>query len=163
VPARTSHDVFITALRASYPSEKVVYEWLERLGYEVELLPKTETPNDAERWKHVDGGDIAIKINGLRMRVEVKSPPSFDFSCYEDIPYDPFIVDEAYKIEGMKKLPLAGYVFVNQALNAVLVLKVTTKDHWVKKSIFDTRMQEHADFYVCRKRYAKLIYIGERQ
>ena len=131
-------------LATSHTVAHVVAKSLALEGHHVRVLPYTVTPNEAERHKHTDHGDLEI-----RMRVEVKHRPDIDFKTRDEFPWPSVIVDEAYKIDDPPPLPLYGYVIVNASMTAYLWIQAWTRLAWFKEQEFDRRDNQTHTFYKC--------------
>lgn len=137
---------FIDALSESRSCAWLAAEWLMGIGYDVKILPGTTTPNEEERFQHVDLGDIEIA-----QRIEVKYWPDIDFSSLGDVPYDNIIVDEAYKIDKFNIATLYGYLILNASKTACLLISARTKEHWFRKEVFDRKENSKRTFMFCPK------------
>ena len=152
--------VFFKALDKSRKVNNVVCDWLKKKGYEVDLLPQETRPIDApkeDRWKYTDSGDIEIIE---RKRIEVKQRPSLDFKSFNDLPYENIIVDEEYKIDKNHDSPIHSYFILNKSMTVAMVIMAETKKHWVKQKKFDTVEGEYRCFYLCPKKYCKMVHLN---
>ena len=137
---------FIDALSESRNCAWLAAEWLTGNGYDIKILPGTTTPNEAERFSHVDHGDLEII-----QRIEVKYWPDIDFESLASVPYKDIIVDEAYKIDKFKPASLYGYIIINASKSGCLLISARTREFWFKKEVFDKKEGSRREFVFCPK------------
>jgi hypothetical protein len=144
---------FITNLKKSRSTLWDVAEWLTGLGYVVRIIPATTTPNEIDRFQHVDCGDIEII-----KRVEVKQWLDIDFNSIDSIKYDNIIVDEAYKVDKFHPKSLAFYLTLNASKTGCIIITSDTRNTWFKEERHDRKEDGKRLFYFCPKdkvRYSK--------
>jgi hypothetical protein len=130
-----------------------VARWLANTGHKVNMPVNSLAPNQEERHKHYDNGDIFVT-----KRVEVKYWPDIDFHSVEDVPYKDVIIDEAYKVAKHHPNTLYGYVIVNKSETGGLVITTSTRKHWFEREMID-RKQEPPErkFVMIPKRFVKYV------
>lgn len=116
------YDSFIKSLDESRRAAWDVAEWLTGKGMNIKILPATTTESEADRFNHVDTGDLEII-----QRIEVKVWPKIDFTSPESVPYKDVIVDEAYKIQKYAPGTLYGYFILNESKTMCMWISSATR------------------------------------
>lgn len=148
------YDRFIKSLQESRLCAWIVSEYLLKKGFDVRIIPATTTPNEEERFDHVDTGDIEI-----RLRAEVKHWPNIDFTSIDTVPYDKIIVDETYKIKKYGAATLYGYFILNASKTACLFIPGRTRSSWIEEEAHDKVEGGTRNFTFCPKDLVRFYWI----
>jgi hypothetical protein len=135
-----NHELFIKHLENAKPTEKFAATLLYEQGHEVRLGSYTIAPTASEHKKHLDEGDIFIRLHGEgeEKRIEVKGT-SYNFRKKEDWNWNSFIV---YGKEAFDRAEGSIYCIMRFSadLGAVaLVFPEDTKDSWYVDLVPDPR------------------------
>ena len=149
------YSTFIESLEESRACAWFVAEWLLGGGFDVKILPSSTTPNEEERFSHVDHGDLEIT-----QRIEVKHWPEVDFDSMENVPYDHVIVDEAYKLEKYRNATLYGYIILNASKTGCMLISARDRAGWFKKEVYDRKEKANRTFMFCPKNLIRYHDIG---
>jgi hypothetical protein len=136
-----------------------VAEHLEESGNQVRIIAE---PDFVPRDKYLDRcGDILSRRSGSTTEfkpVEVKGR-LLTFTCREDFPYPTIIVDRV-KESGLAAL----YVSVNKAMTVAAFVRASTKEHWLKRDIADTRRgYPPIPMFLCPIQYAEFVSLKRRR
>ena len=139
-----SDAAFIEDWNKSHTYVWVVGQWLCGRGYDVSIKPSILRPEFTTRNKYIDDGDLEI-----RQRIEVKHRPSLAFTCARDYPYPTVFLDEAYKVDRRPPQSLFAYIILNAECSACCVILNSTRQYWVKETIFDKAQGRECENYAC--------------
>lgn len=151
-------------VRDWYSSHLPVFDvalFLRREGLNVHIPVPRLRPDEAERWKFVDDGDIAcVKTIQVKHRQKI-------FDETGNYPHATILLDEVYKTPGKEHAredPKAmvgfwGYVILNMDRTCVAIVSVSTRKHWVVETHYDEKQNRNSTSYACPRelaRYSKL-------
>lgn len=137
----------------SFGSVFAVGAYLQRKGFNVVVPVPEIRPDESERMKYADNGDLLIT-----MPVQVKHR-SLQFTCANDYPFPTIFIDENYKIEKGRK-DLFMYVIVARDGNHAAVIRRETRRYWVQKTIYDKRQKRNCTNQACPKEWATFIKLN---
>jgi hypothetical protein len=145
---------FISDLRASQESVRVVASWLASRGYETSVREIRERPSVAEMADYGDGGDIEIV-----QRIEVKQRKTLTFTDKEDFPYPSLIVDACHCFDRASPKPYAYFILNREMTVAFLVMSDTSKQ-WKRVTKLDRFKNRNRDFYECPLDLVRVVALG---
>lgn len=144
------NEEFTTDFFNSFGSVFIVGAYLQRLGFNIVVPVPEIRPNEAERMKYMDNGDLLVT-----MPVQVKER-SIQFSCAADYPYPTIFIDETYKI----KKDTFMYVIVSSDHRYAALIDRSTRSHWVKETIFDKKQDRECVNAACPKELASFVSLN---
>ncbi len=144
---------FTTDFFNSFGSVFIVGAYLQRLGFKIVVPVPEIRPDEAERMKYMDEGDLLVT-----MPVQVKER-SIQFSSAEDYPFQTIFIDETYKI----KKDTFMYVIVSSDHLYAALIDRSTRKHWVTESIFDSKQDRQCDNAACPTELASFVRLTKNQ
>ena len=134
----------------SFGAVFVVGAYMKRLGFNITVPVPDIRPNEQERMKYMDEGDLLVT-----MPVQVKER-SIDFTCCDDYPYETIFIDEAYKI----KKDTFMYVVVAKSKKYAAIIRRETMPRWVDESVYDKYQKRTCNNKACPKSLAIFVAIS---
>lgn len=143
---------FLKLLDASRQSTWDVAAWLKSRGHNVRIVPSLVRPDSSVRFQFSDEGDIEIT-----QRIEVKHKYKMDFNSIDEWPYDPVIIDEAYKFDKTPITTLHSFIILNMKKTGFLYIPESTHRHWFREARFDSRHGKELEFMMVAKEHVQYV------
>lgn len=141
------YNTFVKSLKESREAQWQASVALMREGFIARIIPFDIVPEDGDRAKYRDGGDIEI-----RQIIQVKQwREENDFHTMEDVKYRDIIVDVPHNIESINLNTLNGYLIVNRDVTCGIWIPAYTAKFWFKAEKYDSREEKMKWFYFCPK------------
>ena len=156
------HQRFLAAIPGSWKAVWVVGMYLHARGDRKILIGALKLrPQGEDVAEYGDSHDLEVQMDEGETqwwRVEIKGR-ELAFTCCDDYPYDTIFVDRVEKADATEPY---GYFIVNRALTHAAIIKTSTKEHWIKKTVKDTKKtREYPVFlYECPKGLAKFVQMA---
>ena len=141
------NEEFVRDFFNSFGSVFIVGSYMQRLGFNVTVPVPEVRPNESERMKFMDDGDLLVT-----MPVQIKHR-SLNFTCQEDYPYKTIFIDEAYKV----KPDTFMYVVVSKDKKHAAIIGRETRRFWVTEKIYDKHQKRDCENLACPKEHSKFI------
>lgn len=149
---------FLNDLNASRRAVNEFASMLKQQGISVWMPPERTRPDQSQRRRFSDDGDLRLFI-----RVEHKTRPGLSFTCRRDFPFQTVFVDEVYNFHQKSgEGPPLAYVIVNAAgTHAAVIYYAITRRHWKKSSRWDESQKRRCDFYEVDKDRVRFCPVAE--
>jgi len=119
---------------------------LERQGAHIRIIPSACAPSLEERADYKDSGDAEITL-----RLEIKQRNE-SFNSAESFRHYPVVVDDVVNVDKPGGLPLFGYMLVNSSRTGYLLIRNSTREHWIQEE-FANSWGTNKLAYLCPKEF----------
>ena len=123
---------------------------LRKRNVDVWLPPTKVTPDVESRHEYADSGDMMFQL-----RAEHKVRQNLVFSGRDDYKYPTVFIDEKYKVDSKRDIPLFAYFIQSQDGNCVACVYGHTMPRWQVTKKFDSKENCHRTYYEIPKEFVR--------